>query len=49
MKVMKALRVSFNLDDHENSGFAFTIPLSHVAGLDIDELHKFEDNIKTMI
>ena len=49
MKVMKALRASFNLDDHENSGFAFTIPLSHVAGLDIDELHKFEDNIKTMI
>jgi len=41
MKVMK--------DNHENSGFAFTIPLSHVAGLDINELHKFEDNIKTMI
>jgi len=49
MKVMKSLRVSFDLDDHENNGFAFTMPLSHVAGLDIDELHKFEDNIKTMI
>jgi len=49
MKVMKALRVSFDLDNHDNSGFAFTIPLSHVAGLDTDELHQFEDNIKTMI
>ena len=49
LKVMKALRASFDLDNHENSGFTFTIPLSHVAGLDTDELHKFEDNIKTMV
>ena len=49
MKVMKALRVNFDLDNHENSGFTFTMPLSHVAGLDTDELHQFEDNIKTMI
>ncbi len=46
MKVMKALRTTFDLDNHENSGLAFSIPLSHVAGLDIQELHKFEDNIK---
>ena len=46
MKVMKALRTTFDLDNHENSGLAFTIPLSHVAGLDTQELHKFEDNIK---
>jgi len=49
LKVMRALRKKFDLDNHENSGFAFTIPLSHVAGLDTDELHKFENNIKTMI
>jgi len=49
MKVMKALRINFDLDNHENSGFAFTLPLSHVAGLDTEELHAFEDNIKTMI
>jgi hypothetical protein len=49
MKVMKALRVSFDLDNHENSGYAFTMPLSHVAGLDTQELHKFENEIKTMI
>jgi len=46
MKVMKALRLSFDLDNHENSGVAFTMPLSHVAGLDNNELHKFEDDIK---
>ena len=46
MKVMKALRKTFDLDNHENSGLAFTLPLSHVAGLDTQELHKFEDNIK---
>ncbi len=46
MKVMKALRESFDLDNPENSGFAFTMPLSHVAGLDTEELHKFEDDIK---
>ncbi|RUM67067.1 MAG: transcriptional regulator [Sulfurospirillum sp.] len=49
MKVMRALRERFNLDSQENSGYAFTIPLTHVAGLDTEELHTFEDNIKTMI
>lgn len=49
MKIMKSLRKSFDLDNPENTGFAFTLPLSHVAGLDVKELHKFEDDIKTMI
>ncbi len=49
MKVMRELRLKFNMDSEDNSGMAFTIPLSHVAGLDTKELHKFEDNIKTMI
>ena len=49
MKVMKAIRVKFNMDKPEGTGMAFTIPLSHVAGLDIDELHNFENNIKTML
>jgi len=49
MHVMKVLRTEFDLDNHENSGLAFTIPLSHVAGLDTKELHKFEHDIKSMI
>jgi len=49
LKVMRAIRAEFNMDEAGNSGMAFTFPLSHVAGLDTDELHKFEDNIKTML
>ena len=49
MKVMKSLREKFDLDSADNGGMAFTLPLSHVAGLDNKELHKFEDNIKTML
>jgi len=49
MKVMKALRKEFDIDNPENPGFAFTMPLSHVAGLDTKELHKFEDDIKCML
>ena len=49
MKVMKAIRVKFDLDNAQNAGLVFTLPLSHVAGLDTNELHKFEDDIKSMI
>ena len=49
MKVMKAIRVELNLDSSTNGGLIFTLPLSHVAGLDINELHKFEHDIKSMI
>ncbi|MBD3788815.1 MAG: transcriptional regulator [Campylobacterales bacterium] len=49
LKVMRELREKFDLDNPDNSGLAFTIPLSHVAGLDTKELHKFEDDIKTML
>lgn len=49
MKVMKALRVKFDLDNSTNGGLVFTLPLSHVAGLDMNELHKFEGDIKSMI
>jgi len=49
MKVMKAIRIELDLDNAQNAGLIFTLPLSHVAGLDTNELHKFEDNIKSMI
>ncbi len=49
MQVMRSLRQKFDLDNTQNSGYTFTISLSHVAGLDTEELHNFEDNIKTMI
>jgi len=49
MQIMKAIRQEFDLDSHDNSSLAFTIPLSHVAGLNNDELHKFENNIKDIL
>ncbi|HIP61304.1 MAG TPA: transcriptional regulator [Sulfurovum sp.] len=49
MRVMKAIRESFDLDNPDNSGLAFTIPLSHVAGLDTKELHKFEHSIRHLL
>lgn len=49
MKVMKAIRTKFDLDNVQNGGLVFTLPLSHVAGLDTNELHKFEDEIKSTI
>ena len=49
MQVMKALRGEFNLDSHDNSSLAFTMPLSHVAGLNNDELHQFEQDIKHIL
>jgi hypothetical protein len=48
-KVMRSLRGSLDLDNIENRGLIFSIPLSHVAGLDFKELQNFEDNIKTML
>jgi len=49
MKVMKSLRDEFDLDSHENNSTIFTIPLSHVAGLNNDELHQFENDIKNIL
>ncbi len=49
MKIMKALRKELDLDNHENSSLAFTMSLSHVAGLNNDELHQFERDIKHIL
>lgn len=45
LKVMKAIKIELNLDKEEN-GLVFTLPISHVAGLNIDEVHKFEEDVK---
>ncbi len=47
--VMKRLRESLDIDNDENSSLAFTIPLGHVAGLNVEELHKFENKIKNIL
>jgi hypothetical protein len=49
MKVMRALRKELDMDNPENTSMALTIPLSHVAGLDTEELHHFEQDIKHIL
>ena len=49
MKVLKAINKNLKLDSNSGSGFAFTVPLSHVAGLDKSEIHKFESSINDML
>ncbi|KIM12303.1 MAG: nitrogen regulatory protein P-II [Sulfurovum sp. FS08-3] len=49
LKVMKALRSNFDLDNPESPGMAFTFPLAHVTGLDKSELHKFEQEVRNML
>ena len=49
IKVLRAIRSSCDLDNFENNSLAFTLPLSHVVGLDIEELHKFKDDISHLL
>ncbi len=49
MRVLKALKDGMDMQSDENSSLAFTIPLGHVAGLNIEELHKFESEIKEIL
>jgi len=49
MRVMKALKEEMDMQSDENSSVAFTVPLAHVAGLNIEELHKFENEIKQIL
>ncbi len=49
MRVMKELKEEMDMQNDENSSIAFTVPLSHVAGLNIEELHKFENEIKQIL
>jgi hypothetical protein len=49
LKVMRKIKDEFNLASQDNNGMAFTLPLSHIAGLDIDEIHKFENDVKNLL
>ncbi len=49
MRVMKRLKEEMDMQSEDNGSIAFTVPLSHVAGLNIEELHKFENEIKEIL
>ena len=47
--VMKRLNTRLDIQNSENSAMTFTVPLGHVAGLNIEELHKFEHEVKNVL
>jgi hypothetical protein len=49
LRVLRALRSNCDLGNTENSSMAFTIPLSHVLGLDFEELEKFQDEVSHLL
>ncbi|WP_353663062.1 transcriptional regulator [Hydrogenimonas sp. SS33] len=49
MKVMKALAKAMDMENMENSCMAYTMPLEHVVGLNMEELQKFEEEVKNLL
>jgi hypothetical protein len=49
LKVLRTIKSICDLDNPQNSSLAFTIPLSHVIGMDIAELHKFKDDVSHLL
>lgn len=48
VKVLKALRKELELDKEER-GFAFTVPVEHLAGINIKEVELFQKEIEKEI
>jgi len=49
MKVMKALSREMEMENPENGCMAYTVGLDHVVGLNMDELRKFENEVKNLL
>lgn len=45
LKVLKALKTELDMDKGDG-GVAFTLPLEHLAGIDMSQLNLFEENLK---
>ena len=48
LTVMKALRDQLQLRKH-SEGIVFTVPLEHIAGIDLGQIQQFEERIKDEI
>ena len=49
LKVMKALAEAMEMANTDNPSLAYTIPLDHVVGLNVEELQKFENEVKHLL
>jgi len=49
LKVIKKLRDHFQTDTKESDAIIFTLPISHIVGIDSEELRKFHNQIRDMV
>lgn len=49
MKIIKVLKKELDLNNPETNGIAFSMPINHVAGMNIEEIHRFEKEIREVI
>ncbi|WP_457597591.1 transcriptional regulator [Hydrogenimonas sp.] len=49
LQVLKALSEAMDMAEPDNVAMAYTIPLGHVVGLDVEELRKFENEVKNLL
>ncbi len=49
LKIIKKLRDFFQTDTKESEAIIFTMPISHIVGIDSDELRKFHNQIRDMV
>jgi len=49
LKVIKDIKKHFCSEKFSKDAIVFTIPLSHIEGLDTDEIHQFENKIRNMM
>lgn len=45
LTVMKRLSQELRLKE-DSRGVVFTLPLEHIAGIDLDQIHQFEEHLK---
>ena len=49
LRVLRAIKMSCDMTSPDNNSMAFTLPLSHVVGMDTNEVHKFEDDVRHLL
>jgi hypothetical protein len=45
LQVLKNMSLELDLKN-SSRGVVFTLPLEHIAGIDLSQIHQFEDRIK---
>ncbi len=50
MNIFKNLKDDLNMDNSQDSGgMVMTLPISHLAGIDVNEIKLFEDEVKDFL